>query len=168
MPFTEVTPSSRTRGFSELSERIREEGVLAPAACDRVVANLIAQARAKRSVDWLAERAFGDKAWANARDGIDPSARPAKPAAGRPEQPSMPTPPKFERAAPPPAISAEDRAAMLAQAAAAAAAPERGREIASMPTHELVKRFGDGQRAPPSAAQTSPDPDEKSLRKAAK
>jgi hypothetical protein len=75
LPFPPVTPATHSRGFVELKSRIREEGAGAPAACDRVVANLIAQARAKRSLDWLSQRAFGDKAWPNARDGIDPSAR---------------------------------------------------------------------------------------------
>lgn len=89
LPFPPITPGSTTRGFSELAARIREEGALAPAACDRVVANLIAQARTKRSIDWLAERAFGDKAWNNARDGVDPSVRagPQECPARAPEQP---------------------------------------------------------------------------------
>lgn len=77
LPFPAITPSSNRRGFAELRDRIREEGELAPEVCDRVVENVVRQARAKRSVEWLAEKVFGDKPWVNARNGIDPSARSA-------------------------------------------------------------------------------------------
>lgn len=73
LPFPVITPSTNRRGFVELKDRIREEGALAPAVCDRVVKNLVRQARSKESVEWLAEKVFGDKAWVNARNGIDPS-----------------------------------------------------------------------------------------------
>jgi hypothetical protein len=180
LPFPVIGPSTRRRGFVELCDRIREEGELASAACDRVVGNLIAQARTKRSVEWLAEKAFGDKAWLNARNGVDPSASAAAMArireAGGPRDgfgrllPSMPTPPKFK---PEPRLerSTEDLAAMLAMADAVAADPTRGADVASMPTAELVKRFGDldGARAPPASAGPHDDtPTDEPRRKAAK
>ncbi len=100
LPLDEITPATRPRGFDELSTRIREAGARAPEVCDRVVENLVRQARAKRSLDWLSERAFGDKAWPNARDGIDPSARSApgqragpQPAAARPRDRDPPAKP---------------------------------------------------------------------------
>lgn len=68
LPFPAITPGSHTRGFAELGARIREEGAQAAMVCDRVVANLIAQAREERHVEWLAERVFGDKAWTRAKD----------------------------------------------------------------------------------------------------
>lgn len=107
LPFPLVTPGSRTRGFDELSTRIREEGALAPAACDRVVENAVKQARAKRAIDWLAERLFGDKAWANARDGVDPSARSAL---GSRQGPA-PAPPRARAQDPPPALIPRDQLA---------------------------------------------------------
>jgi hypothetical protein len=177
IPFPAITPSSETRGLTELRARIREEGALAPAACDRVVANLIAQARTKRSLDWLSERAFGDKAWTNARDGVDPSARSAIPRSGRPEQPSTPQPPRFTPTVDP-VVSAEDRAEMLAlrdrlnanPSAAAAALLASGEIPKHMPAAALHKLYGDGQRAPPASAGPHDDTTDENhrRRKAAK
>jgi len=76
IPFPVITPSTNRKGFVELRERIREEGVLAPTVCDRVVENTLKLARARGSVEWLSEKLFGENAWINARNGIDPSARP--------------------------------------------------------------------------------------------
>lgn len=96
LPFPALTPGSHPRGFVELSSRIREEGELAPAVCDRVLANAVKLAREKRSIDWLGDRLFGDKAWSNARDGVDPSARVASAAragpGGRQHEPPMKIP----------------------------------------------------------------------------
>lgn len=68
IPFPESTPSTQTRGLVELRARIREEGAQAAMVCDRVVENLIAQAREERHIDWLSESVFGDKAWPRAKD----------------------------------------------------------------------------------------------------
>lgn len=76
IPFPAITPGSETRGLVELRARIREEGAQAPLACDRAVENLIAQAREERHIDWLAEQAFGDKAWSKAKDWLPASKRP--------------------------------------------------------------------------------------------
>lgn len=75
LPFPEITPGTYRKGFVELKSRIREEGALAPAACDRVLGNLEKQARETGSVEWLAEKVFGENAWLNARNGIDLSLR---------------------------------------------------------------------------------------------
>jgi hypothetical protein len=178
LPFPAITPSTNRAGFVELKSRIREEGELAPTVCDRVLENLVKQARSRRSVEWLAEKVFGDKAWVNARNGIDPSAR-AAPGRGdqRAFQPSMPTPPRFAPVVDP-VISPEDRAAMLELAdrlvanpdAAAVAEFKNGRAPKHLPTHELVKRFGDARAGPGSAGPHDDTPDEKPdrRRKAAK
>lgn len=159
LPFPAITPGSETRGLVELRARIREEGELAPAACDRVVANLIAQARAKRSIEWLAEKAFGDKAWVNARNGVDPSARTAP---GRSGSPPAPPPPRRADPGPSPVVVSkaelEDVARLAAEARAmlfGATGETPPASPASLPTAELVKRFGDGQRAPPESTGPS-------------
>lgn len=176
LPFPAITPGSMRAGFRDLLERIREEGELAPTVCDRVVENLVSQARAKRSVEWLAEKVFGERAWLNARNGIDPSARSRSVrSAGTP--PSAPPREQPKPRLPDPVRTAAELAELSALAdrlvenpdAAAAAELERGRIPAHMPTAELVKRFGDGQRAPPRSAGPDDDtPDEKPRRKAAK
>lgn len=90
---------------------------------------------------------------------------------GKPEIPSMPTPPKFKPEPPLPPMSAEDRAAIAELAARIGANPEAAAASlrpADLPTSELVKRFGDGPRAPPASVEpTNPD-DESRRRKAAK
>ncbi len=75
LPLPPITPSSRGAAFRGLLDRVREEGALAPAACDRVIANLIAQARDERSIDWLGERAFTEGGWRFAREWIPGAAR---------------------------------------------------------------------------------------------
>ncbi len=55
--------------FRQLRERIKSEGAGAPIACETVVANLRRQATETRSVEWLSEKAFGDGAWIQARNG---------------------------------------------------------------------------------------------------
>jgi hypothetical protein len=159
LPFPAITPGTNRRGFADLRDRIREEGALAPAACERVIANLITQARAKKSIDWLGERAFGDKAWPNARDGIDPSARPPVPRRGDPLPPAPP-PKRPDPPPPDPVLSPEDRAAIAELAARVGANPEAA-------AAELVKRFGDARAGPEIAAPTDHDPDQP-RRKAAK
>lgn len=143
LPFPPITPATRTRGFGELSARIREEGALAPAACDRVVEHAVKQARAKRSIDWLGERLFGDKAWVNARDGIDPSARPAATPGRHDPQPAPPRPRIHD---PPPAPIPRDQLAGPEQFA------EARKLLAAVTSND----------------DETPDPDEKPRRKAAK
>ncbi len=86
LPFPEITPSTRPQPFRELSERIREEGALAPRACDKVVKSLVEQARTERSVEWLSLKAFSSGAWTNARDRI-PGQRAGPRSAARPPGP---------------------------------------------------------------------------------
>lgn len=147
LPFPAITPSSVRAGYRDLLARIREEGELAPAACDRTVANLIAQARAKRSVEWLAEKVFGERAWLNARNGVDPSAR-AAPASGSRygPQPGPPAPRIPDPGPPVITVSADARADAHAELAIA---------------QELL---GIGPRAPPAIAR--PPTDEEPTRKA--
>ena len=83
LPFPPVTPSSRPRAFSDLLDRVREEGINAPAACDRVVASLLEQAEADRSVEWLSQKAFGSGPWSTARERIPGASRERAPPANR-------------------------------------------------------------------------------------
>lgn len=153
LPFPAITPASSGR-LRELLDRVREEGADAPLVCDRVVENLIAQAREERSVEWLAEKAFTEGAWRTARTWMPgAAARRRGPARGDPLPPAPP-PKRPEPPPPDPVLSPEDRAEMLALAARVGANPEAAAaELAgrpsSLPTAELVKRFGDGPRAPP-------------------
>lgn len=138
LPFPPVTPSSRPRAFVELLDRVREEGSTAPLACDRVVGNLIAQARETRDVEWLSQKAFGAGAWATARERTGPRrARGAKGeaiAAARPEL--------------------EKRAPIVVPAAERAIA-------AGMATEALVKLFGTSDaRAGPGGSLASTTEDE--------
>jgi hypothetical protein len=59
---------SEPRGCRDLRERIREEGANAEAVCRHIVANLIAQAREEKSVEWLSEKAFTAGGWQTARN----------------------------------------------------------------------------------------------------
>lgn len=160
LPFPAVTPSSRAGSFRDLLDRMREEGALAAVVCDRVVENLIAQAREERSIEWLAEKAFSEGGWRTARGWMPAASRPAKPA-----RPGAPAAAPSRKPDPGPAAVVLKRTPeQLAELAAMSKA------VAAMPTSELVKRFGDGDgaRAPPASAHpTSPDPDEKPRRKAA-
>lgn len=93
---------SEPRGCRDLRDRIREEGANAEAVCKHIVANLIAQAREERSVEWLSEKAFTAGGWQTARNWTpgqqqkkQRQARPApsygasKPRTEHPEQPAL-------------------------------------------------------------------------------
>jgi hypothetical protein len=70
IPFPVITPANRPRAFVELQDRVREEGENAPAVCDRVIGNLIAQARETRSIEWLSLKSFSSGAWTTARERV--------------------------------------------------------------------------------------------------
>jgi hypothetical protein len=139
LPFPAVTPGSHPQSLRELQDRVREEGAAAPLVCDRVVANLIAQAREERSVEWLAEKAFSPKPWAAARQWTPgAAARRRGPARGDPLPPAPA--PRREAPVPPLVIPADERDDVAAMA------------------RELRDRLNGTARAPPrSAAQDSPD-----------
>lgn len=59
---------SEPRGCRELRDRVREEGDHAAAVCERVVKNLLAQAREEKSIEWLSEKAFTPGGWTWARN----------------------------------------------------------------------------------------------------
>lgn len=77
-PLTTITPAANPRGYRDLGDRIREEGVDAPAVCARVLEALIAQAREKREVEWLSEKAFSEGGWRTAKESV-PKWRTSKP-----------------------------------------------------------------------------------------
>jgi hypothetical protein len=149
LPFPDITPSTQRRGFVELKDRIREEGALAPTVCDAVVQNLVKQARAKRSVEWLAEKAFGDKAWLNARNGVDPSARVAS---GQRTAPSPAPRPPIDRRPPDPELTDEERAELAELANRLAVSPAagieyeqaRGRAPSGRRSHQADDQHHDG------------------------
>lgn len=89
LPFPERTPSSRAGSYRDLLDRIREEGGRAPAVCNRVVENLIAQARSKRSIEWLSEKAFSEGGWRTAREGDVPVSRKSARAGPRSQDPTV-------------------------------------------------------------------------------
>jgi len=159
IPFPAINPSSSERS-REARDRVREEGADAPVVCDRIVANLIAQAREERSVEWLAEKVFTKGGWRTARAWLPKAARPAKPApgrGGRSEPSPMPTPPKFAPEPPPrsPAELAADWAANKA--------------VAARTVPEIMPMFGDpeARAGPSSAVPTDHDPDENHRRRKA-
>lgn len=92
LPFPVIAPSSRAGSYRELLDRVREEGAAAPAACARVVDNLIAQAREERTIEWLAEKAFTSGAWRTARGWVSkkPKAKPRAAAAAAEQRPAEP------------------------------------------------------------------------------
>jgi hypothetical protein len=115
LPFPLITPSTRPRAFMELLDRVREEGAAAPAACDRVVENLIAQARETRDVEWLSLKSFSTGAWTTARERV--GKRPPKVERyGKVEAPSLPRP-EFPPLVVTP-LSAEERIALAAESRA--------------------------------------------------
>ncbi len=61
---------SEPRGCRDLRDRLREEGDNATTTAKHVLANLIAQAREERSVEWLSEKAFTPGGWQTARNWI--------------------------------------------------------------------------------------------------
>ncbi len=134
LPFPAITPGSHPQSLRDLQERVREEGAAAPLVCDRVVDNLIAQAREERSVEWLAEKAFAAKPWATARAWMPgAAARRRGPAKGDP----LPPAPAPRRAPePPPAIVIP---------------PDEREDVAAM-ARELRDRLEGRSRAPPRAA----------------
>lgn len=71
LPLTAITPASSNQpGFRNLTARIHDEGINAPAVCARVLEVLTAQARETRSIDWLSEKAFSEGAWRHARESV--------------------------------------------------------------------------------------------------
>lgn len=79
-------PSSRPLGYRSAKERVREEGADAPRICHAVLDVLIADARDRQDVEWLAEKAFDEKPWRNARNRIG---RRRGPRATEQEMPSL-------------------------------------------------------------------------------
>jgi hypothetical protein len=142
LPFPAITPGSHPQSLRELQDRVREEGAAAPLVCDRVVANLIAQAREDRSVEWLAEKAFSSRPWAAARQWMPgAAARRRGPARGDPPPPAPA--PKREPSAPSIVIPAAER--------------EGARQAAI----EALAMLSGGPRAPPRPAPGESDnPDE--------
>lgn len=151
LPFPAITPGSHPQSLRELQDRVREEGAAAPLVCDRVVANLIAQAREERSVEWLAEKAFSSRPWAAARQWTPgAAARRRGPARGDPLPPA-PAPKRPERTAAPIKRTAEEIAELAAMADLAAEDPRAA-------VAELAAKLDATARAPPrSAAQDPPD-----------
>ena len=116
LPFPPIAPSSRAGSFRALLDRVREEGEHAALVCDRVVSNLIAQAREERTVEWLAEKAFGEGPWRTAREWMPgAAARRRGPQKGDPLPPAPA--PKREPAPAPIVISDDERAEVAAMAA---------------------------------------------------
>lgn len=111
--------------------------------------------RAARAVDTSLEEA--------SRPRSTPRGSPASPAAASRK-------PRPERTPPDPERTAAELAELAAMANSAAADPDRAADrLRSLPTPELVKRFGDGPRAPPVRAapmNTDDDTDQKPQRKA--
>lgn len=95
LPLQPITPGTQPSGFVDLRDRLREEGQLAPAAADRVVENLIKQARAERSVEWLGPKAFGAKAWQHARTATPPARARERAPPGSPTRRKDPAPAPF-------------------------------------------------------------------------
>lgn len=74
---------SEPRGCRELRDRVREEGEHAEDACGHILANLIAQAREDRDVEWLSEKAFTAGGWQTARNWIAGQRKRAQPRGSR-------------------------------------------------------------------------------------
>jgi hypothetical protein len=128
--FPAITPSSNPKGFVELRDRVREEGGAAPTVCELVVGNLIAQARASKSIDWLSLKSFSSGAWAHAREWVPKFAATATPARSR----RKPDPPLQVST-----LTPEELLAMAAESRA-------------------ILGIGDGARAPPrSTSDTTTD-----------
>jgi hypothetical protein len=116
LPFPPLTPSSRAGSFRELQCRVREEGATAPLVCERVVANLIAQAREERSIEWLAEKAFSEGAWRTAREWMPGAA--ARRRGHQKGDPLPPAPrPRREPQAAPIVVPQDERAEVAAMVA---------------------------------------------------
>lgn len=76
IPLPPVVPSSPQRAIRDLLSRVREEGAMAPIACDRVVESAIADARARRDPTFLGAKLFTEGGWAHARELIPGFRRP--------------------------------------------------------------------------------------------
>lgn len=91
LPFPVISPGRHPLCLTDLQDRIREEGPLAPVVCDRIVANLTAQAVETRSLEWLAEKFSAAGPWRTAKDWTPeaqrPRAGPFGSAVRAPEQP---------------------------------------------------------------------------------
>lgn len=71
LPLTPITPASANqRGYSDLRERLREEGTNAEMVSARILEALVVQARTERTIDWLSERTFTPGGWVFARESI--------------------------------------------------------------------------------------------------
>lgn len=118
LPFPLIAPSSRAGSFRQLLDRVREEGTAAPLVCGRVVDNLIAQAREERSVEWLAEKAFGEGPWRTAREWMPGAAARRR----GPQRGDLQPPPRKPDPSPPVVtVSLEERSAAAAELARARA-----------------------------------------------
>lgn len=152
LPFPAITPGSHPQSLRELQDRVREEGAAAPRVCDRVVANLIAQAREERSVEWLAEKAFSPRPWAAARQWTPgAAARRRGPAKGDPLPPA-PAPRRSDRPAAPIRRTGEELAELTAMAELAADDPR-----AAYDELRNSGRIGLARAPPRSTAQDPPD-----------
>lgn len=101
LPFPAIGPSSHAGSFRDLQDRIREEGSAATMVCERVIANLIAQAREERSIEWLAEKACTEGGWRTARAWMPAASRPAKAQDGARRFGAQPAPLPLRRPDPP-------------------------------------------------------------------
>jgi hypothetical protein len=68
LPFPPITPATRPQGYRDLLDRVREESAAAPEVCKRVLESAIADARVRRSIDWLDEKLFTAGGWRTARN----------------------------------------------------------------------------------------------------
>lgn len=78
LPLPLIDGARDPQAFRDLRERLREEGENYSTVGDHVLANLIADAREKRSLDWLGERGFTRGGWATARRMERKAAKPPK------------------------------------------------------------------------------------------
>lgn len=101
LPFPPIAPSTSAGSFRDLRDRVREEGANAPVVCWRIVANLQAQAREDKSLEWLGEKAFREGSWRSAREWLPAAHRPRAGPKGSAERAN--TDPKIGRIEPPPA-----------------------------------------------------------------
>lgn len=92
-PFPDIGPAYHPLSYRDLCDRIREEGANAPAVVETVLAVLEAQARKERSIEWLAEKAFGEKAWRRAKESapkwLGKTSRPTRPANDYDDEPDL-------------------------------------------------------------------------------
>lgn len=82
LPLPECDSPREPGAFRELRDRLREEGAHAEAVARHVRAALLERARADRSIEWLAEKAFTEGGWRTARSYVLGAAK--RPKAGAP------------------------------------------------------------------------------------